>query len=80
MLDKLVQTFERLVMALIILALLPCLVSAIVRAIGTFDLLLILSILAVVAYLRQGAGAPAAGRRRTVSGAERTPLAPKGDE
>jgi hypothetical protein len=79
MFDKLMQTFERLIMVLIILTLLPCLVGAVLHAIGTFNLLLILGILSFVAYLRLGNRVPSVGRRRTTGGAERSPLLPKGD-
>ena len=80
MLDKLMRLFEQLLMALIILALLPCLVGAIIRAIGTLDLLLALGILCALAILKRGCRAPSAGGRRMASGALRTPLAPKEDE
>jgi hypothetical protein len=78
MIDKLMQTFERLVIAVIVLALLPCLAGALVRAIGTFNLVLILAILGAVAYLRRGSKPPSAGGRRGGHGAERTPLLPGG--
>ena len=80
MFEKLMQSFERLVIVLVILVLLPCLLGAIVHAIGTLDLLLILGILSVAAYLRQGRRAPSAGGKRVISGAERSPLMPKGDQ
>jgi hypothetical protein len=80
MLEKLMQLIERLVMVLIMLALLPCLLGAIVRAIGTLDLLLVFGILGVVASLKRGGRPPSAGGRRMTSGALRTPLAPKEDE
>ena len=79
MLEKLMQTVERLILALIILSLLPCLVGALIHAIGTFNLLLVLGVLSVTAYLRHGSRAPSAARRKT-AGAERTPLLPKGDD
>jgi hypothetical protein len=79
MFDKLMQTVEKLIVTLIVLTLLPCLIGAIIHAIGTLDLLLILGALSFVAYLRQGHRVPAAGKRGT-AGAERSPLLPKGDE
>ncbi|MGA2184920.1 MAG: hypothetical protein ABSH47_18020 [Bryobacteraceae bacterium] len=80
MLEKLMQSFERLIMVLVVLALLPCLIGAIIHAIGTVHLVLILGILCIVAYLRNGNRVPAAGRHRTTGGAERTPLIPRGDD
>jgi len=80
MLEKLMQTFERLIMVLIIVMLLPCLIGAIIHAVGTVNLLLILGVVSFVAYLRNGSRSSSAGRRRSNSGAERTPLTPKGDE
>jgi len=79
MLDKLMQTFEKLLITLIVLSLLPCLVGGIIHAIGTVKLLLILGIVSFVAYLRHGNRAPSAGRHKT-GGAERSPLLPKGDD
>jgi hypothetical protein len=80
MAEKLMQSFERLIIVLIFLPLLPCLLGAIAHAIGTVNLLLMLGVVSVVAYLRHGNRAPSAGRRRTTGGAERSPLLPKGDE
>jgi hypothetical protein len=77
MFEKLVQVFERLLLALIILTLLPCLLPAIIHAIGTINLLLIFGILCAIAYLRGGSRIPSAGGRRMISGSERTPRAPK---
>jgi hypothetical protein len=74
------QMFERLVTVLVVLLFLPYLLGAIVQTVGTGNLLLILGVASVVAYLRRGGGAPPAGRRRTGSGSERTPLMPKGEE
>ena len=79
MFEKLVQLFEHLVMVLIMLALLPCLLGAIIRAIGTLDLLLVLGILCAVAYLRYGHRAPSGDRRGTISGVLRRPITPKED-
>ena len=79
MLDKLMQTFEKLLVTLIVLSLLPCLIGAIIHAIGTLNLLLALGALSFVAYLRHGSRVPAAGKCRT-AGAERSPLLPKGDD
>ncbi len=81
MFEKLVQLFERLVMALMILAILPCLLGAIMRAIGTLNLLLVLAILCVVGYLRHAPRTPIAGdKRRNISDALRRPITPKEDE
>ena len=80
MVDKLMETYAKLIGALIALMLLPCLLSAIMQAIGTFRLMLGFGILCVVAYLRNQNRAPMAGRRKAGSGAERTPLIPKGDD
>ncbi|MGA2116679.1 MAG: hypothetical protein ABSH56_18220 [Bryobacteraceae bacterium] len=79
MFDKLMQTFEKLIITLIVLSLLPCLIGAIIHAIGTVNLLLVLGIVSFVAYLRHESRVPAAGKRRT-AGAERSPLLPKGDD
>ncbi len=78
MFSKLMQTFESLLGMVVILVMLPCLLGAVVRAVGTFDLLVVLAILSVVGFLRHQNRAPSAGRRRTAS--ERTPLLPKGDD
>jgi hypothetical protein len=80
MLDKLIETYAKLVGVLIALMFLPCLVNAIVQAVGTFRLLLAFGILCVVAYLRHQNRAPIAGRRKAGAGSERTPLIPKGDD
>lgn len=80
MAERLMQTFERLIMVLVVLSFLPCLVGAIIHAIGTANLLLMLGIVSFVAYLRHGSRAPSAGRRRTTGGGERSPLMPKGDD
>ena len=80
MFERLVQVFERLLLALVILSFLPCLVGAIIHAIGTMNLLLILGVVSFVAYLRHGNRPPSVGRRRTTGGAERSPLLPKGDD
>lgn len=79
MLEKLIQMFERLAVFLVVLLLLPYLLGAIIHAVGTVNLLLILGVVSVVAYLRHGGRTPSLGRRRT-SGSERTPLIPKGDD
>jgi len=80
MLNKLIETFAWLVGGLIALSYVPCLLGAIVHAVGTFRLLVILGILSVVAYLKHESRPPSAGRRRGGSGAERTPQIPKGDD
>jgi len=80
MFEKLMQSFERLIMALLVLMLLPCLIGSIIHAVGTINLLLILGVVSVIAYLRHGNRMPSAGRRRPSSGAERSPLMPKGDD
>lgn len=80
MANKLIETFAWLIGGLIALMFLPCLLGAVVRSVGTFHLLVVLGILSVVAYLRQQGRPPSAGRRRGGSGAERTPLIPKGDD
>ena len=80
MLERLMQVFERLVTVLAVLVLLPCVLGAIVRSVGTVHLLLVLGILCIIAYLRQQSRPPSAGRRRGGSGAERSPLLPKGDD
>ena len=79
MFDKLMQTVEKLIITLIVLSLLPCLIGAIIHAIGTLNLLLALGVVSFVAYLRHGNRAPSAGKRRT-SGGERSPLLPRGDD
>jgi hypothetical protein len=76
MLDKLIQSVERLVAILIVLSLLPCLIGAIIRAVGTLNLLLLFGILAVVAYLKRSGGTGRAPRVRGGAGVERTPLLP----
>lgn len=78
MLDKLIDTYAKLIGALIAVMLLPCLIGAIVQAVGTFRLLITFGILCIVAYLRHENRAPVAGQRK--AGAERTPLIPKGDD
>jgi hypothetical protein len=80
MVDKLIETYAKLIGILIAVMMLPCLLSAIVQAIGTFHLMLGFGILCVVAYLRHQNRAPVAGRRKAGAGAERTPLIPKGDD
>ena len=80
MFDKLIETYGKLLGALIALMLLPCLLGAIVQAVGTFHLLLAFGILCVVAFIRHQNKAPVAGRRKAGAGAERTPLIPKGDD
>lgn len=79
MLDKVMQLFERLLALAIVLALLPCVVGSIIHSIGTVELLLMLAIWSVAAYLRNGSRPPIAGGRRAGKGAERIPLPPKGD-
>jgi len=79
MFDKLMQIFEKLIITLIVLSFLPCLFGAIIHAIGTLNLLLMLGVVSFVAYLRHGSRVPAAGKRKT-AGAERLPLLPKGDD
>ncbi|HXQ26822.1 MAG TPA: hypothetical protein VN822_10475 [Candidatus Acidoferrales bacterium] len=80
MVNKLIETVAWLIGGLIALSYLPGLMGAIVRSVGIFQLLVVLGILCVVAYLRHESRPPAAGRRRGGSGAERTPLLPKGDD
>jgi hypothetical protein len=80
MANKLIETCAWLVGGLIALMFLPCLVGTIVHAVGIFRMLLVLGILSVIAYLRRQDRPPTAGRRRGGSGAERTPLIPKGDD
>jgi hypothetical protein len=80
MFNKLIEAFAWLIGGLIALMCLPCLLGAIVRSVGIFHLLVVLGILSVVAYLRQQSRPPSAGRRRRGSGAERSPLLPKGDD
>jgi hypothetical protein len=80
MVEKLMQTVGQLIMVLVVLSFLPCLIGAIIHAIGTFNLLLMLGIVSFVAYLRLGSRAPSAGRRRTTGGGERSPLLPRGDD
>ena len=73
------QIIERIFVALILVALLPCLIGAFIRSIGPFNLLLVLAILCVAAYLRHGSAPPRAEGRRSGTGAERTPILPRGD-
>jgi hypothetical protein len=80
MLDKLIQSVERLVVILIVLSLLPCLIGAVIRAVDTFNLLLLFGILVVVAYLKRGGGTGRAPRVRGSAGGERTPLLPHEDD
>ena len=80
MVEKLMQTVGQLIMVLVVLSFLPCLIGAIIHAIGTFNLLLMLGIVSFVAYLRLGSRVPTAGRRRTTGGGERSPLLPRGDD
>jgi hypothetical protein len=80
MLNKMIETFAWLIGGLIALSYLPCLLGAMVHAVGIFHLLVILGILGVVAHLREQTRSPSAGRRRGGSGAERSPLLPKGDD
>lgn len=80
MVDKLIETYAKLIGILIAVMMLPCLLAAIVQAIGTFRLVLGFGILCVVAFIRQQNKAPLAGRKKAGAGAERTPLIPKGDD
>jgi hypothetical protein len=80
MADKLIETCAKLIGVVIAIKLLPCLLYAIVQAIGTLRLMLAFGILCVVAFLRHQDRAPMAGRRKAGSGAERAPLIPKGDD
>jgi hypothetical protein len=80
MFNKLLETFAWLIGGLVVLMMLPCLLGAIVHSVGIFRMLLVLGVLSVIAYLRQQNRAPSAGRRRGGSGAERSPLLPKGDD
>lgn len=80
MLNKLIETVAWLIGGLIAFTFLPCLLGAIVQAVGVFHLMLVLGILSVIAYLRQQSRPPSAGRRRGGPGAERSPLIPKGED
>jgi len=80
MMNKLIEAFAWVIGGLFALAMLPCLVGATVRAVGIAGLLIVFGILCAVAYLRQQSRPPLAARRKSGSGAERTPLAPRGDD